>query len=150
MKLCWWTLSKIYEELKDIFDENKQGFDGKSRTLSHIFAFLEMFALLFPCFCTNLLKAPFLPANPIQYIFVLSISLYMSRAIMGQRGNLRALAEIMWISLKLFLAVVIKRKFNSWDVRSFNRLFETSSSSHVTAPKQTRQNVVMATVEYWK
>ena len=69
MKLCWWTLSKIYEELKDIFDENKQGFDSKSRTLSHIFAFLEMFALLFPCFCTNLLKASFLPANPIQYFF---------------------------------------------------------------------------------
>ena len=85
----------------------------KAVLLSHIFAFLEMFALLFPCLCTNLLKAPFLPANPIQYIFVLSISLYMSRAII-------------------------------------NRLFETSSSSHVTAPKQTRQNVVMATVEYWK
>ena len=102
MKLCWWTLSKIYEELKDIFDENKQGFDSKSHTLSHIFTFLEMFALLFPCFCTNLLKAPFLPANPIQYIFVLSISLYMSRAIMGQRGNLRALAEICEFHLSYF------------------------------------------------
>ena len=25
----------LYEELKDIFKENKQGFDGKSRTLTH-------------------------------------------------------------------------------------------------------------------
>ena len=39
---------------------------------------------------------------------------------MGQRGNLRALAGIC----------------------------ETSSSSRATASKQTRQNVVMATVEY--
>ena len=150
MKLCWWTLSKIYEELKDIFDESKQGFDSKSRTLSHIFAFLRDVCIIISLFLHKSAKSSILPASPIQYIFVLSISLYMSRAIMGQRGNLRALAEIMWISLKLFLAVVIKRKFNSWDVRSFNRLFETSSSSHVTAPKQTRQNVVMATVEYWK
>ena len=32
MKFCRWTLFKasfIYEELKDIFEENKQGFDGK-------------------------------------------------------------------------------------------------------------------------
>ena len=31
MKFCRWTLFKaslIYEELKDIFEENKQGFDG--------------------------------------------------------------------------------------------------------------------------
>ena len=30
--------SFIYEELKDIFENNKQGFDGKSRTLTHFVA----------------------------------------------------------------------------------------------------------------
>ena len=29
----------------------------------------------------------------------------------------------MWISLKLFLEVVIERKFNSWDVRTFKYIF---------------------------
>ena len=95
MKLCWWTLSKIYEELKDIFDESKQGFDSKSRTLSHIFAFLRDVCIIISLFLHKSAKSSILPASPIQYIFVLSISLYMSRAIMGQRGNLRALAEIM-------------------------------------------------------
>ena len=37
MKFCRWTLLEagggfIYEELKDIFEENKQGFYGKSLT----------------------------------------------------------------------------------------------------------------------
>ena len=31
----WSWQSFIYEELKDIFEENKQGFDGKSLTLTH-------------------------------------------------------------------------------------------------------------------
>ena len=31
----------FYEELKDIFKENKNGFDGKSRTLTHLVAFGE-------------------------------------------------------------------------------------------------------------
>ena len=57
---------------------------------------------------------------------------------MGQRGNLRALVGDMSISLKLFLGTSAH----------FNRLFETSSCSRATASKQTKQNSVMATVEY--
>ena len=43
MKFCRWTLFKIYEELKDISDENKQSFDSKSRTLTHFVAFEEVY-----------------------------------------------------------------------------------------------------------
>ena len=50
-----------------------------------------------------------------------------TRAIMGRRGNLRALAG------------------TSPD---FNRLFKTSSSPRVTALKQTMQNIVIQTAEY--
>ena len=46
----------------------------------------------------------------------------------------------MWISLKLFLEVVIKGKSNSWDVRT--------SSPRATATKHTIQNIVMATLEF--
>ena len=41
MKFCRWTLFKIYEELKDILEENKQGFVCKSRTLTHFVVFEE-------------------------------------------------------------------------------------------------------------
>ena len=30
MKFCRWTLFKIYEELKDLFEGNKHGFDSES------------------------------------------------------------------------------------------------------------------------
>ena len=40
----WSWYSFIYEELKDTFKENKQGFDGKSRTLTHFVAFEEHMA----------------------------------------------------------------------------------------------------------
>ena len=45
----------------------------------------------------------------------------------------------MWISLKLFLEVVIKRKSNSWDVRTFKSSPEIRSSL---------QNNAMASVEF--
>lgn len=32
----WSCYSFIYEELRDIFKENKHGFDGKSHTLTHL------------------------------------------------------------------------------------------------------------------
>ena len=51
---------------------------------------------------------------------------------MGQRGNLRALAE--------------KCEFHK---SYFNWSFETSSSRLATTSEQTVQNIVMATVEYW-
>ena len=41
MKFCRWMLFKIYEELKHIFEENRQGFDSKSHTLTHFVAFEE-------------------------------------------------------------------------------------------------------------
>ena len=53
-----------------------------------------------------------------------------------------------WISLTLFLEVVIKRKSNAWEVRPFERLFETASSTCLSAWKQTMKNIVMATVEF--
>ena len=34
----------VEQELKDIFDENEQDFDGKSRTLSHFVAIEELIA----------------------------------------------------------------------------------------------------------
>ena len=34
----------FYEEMKDIFEANKQGFDGKSRALTHFVAFEERMA----------------------------------------------------------------------------------------------------------
>ena len=41
----WWSC--IYQEIfKDIFEENKQGFDGKSWTLTHFIAFEEHKSLL--------------------------------------------------------------------------------------------------------
>ena len=46
MKFCRWTLFKIYEELKDISEENKQSFDSKSRTLTHLVAFEEVYGRL--------------------------------------------------------------------------------------------------------
>ena len=76
MKLCWWTLSKIYEELKDIFDENKQGFDSKSRTLSHIFAFLRDVCMIISLFLHKSAKSSISPGQSnsiyfyIEYIFI--------------------------------------------------------------------------------
>ena len=54
-----------------------------------------------------------------------------------------------WISLKLFLEVVIKQKpaLIPETKAHFNRLTETSRSPHVTASKQTMQNIVIMTVE---
>ena len=43
MKFCRWTLYKISEELKDISEENKQGSDSKSRTLTNFVAFEELY-----------------------------------------------------------------------------------------------------------
>ena len=43
MKFCRGTLFKIYEELKDISEENKQSFDSKSRTLTHFVGFEEVY-----------------------------------------------------------------------------------------------------------
>ena len=40
----WSRQSFIYEELTDIFEENKHGFDSKSRTLTHFAAFEERMA----------------------------------------------------------------------------------------------------------
>ena len=40
----WSRQSFIYEELTDIFEENKNGFDSKSRTLTHFVAFEERMA----------------------------------------------------------------------------------------------------------
>lgn len=54
--------------------------------------------------------------------------------IIGQKGE-----------IKLFLEVMIRRNFNSWGLRAFNRSFETSSSPRVIASKQTAQNILMAT-----
>ena len=44
MKFCRWTLFEVgkaffCEEMKDIFEANKLGFDGKSRALTHFVAF---------------------------------------------------------------------------------------------------------------
>ena len=76
MKLCWWTLSKIYEELKDIFDEHKQGFDSKSRTLSHIFTFLRDVCIIISLFLHKSAKSSISPSQSnsiyfcIEYIFI--------------------------------------------------------------------------------
>ena len=51
----WSLWSCIYQEFKDIFEENKQGFDGKSWTLTNFIAFEEHKSLLsLPCWgrCT--------------------------------------------------------------------------------------------------
>ena len=37
--------SCVYQEFKDIFEENKQGFEGKSPTLTHFIAFEEYMAV---------------------------------------------------------------------------------------------------------
>ena len=42
MKFC--RSSDVYDELKDIFEENKHGFDSYSRTLTHLVAFEEHMA----------------------------------------------------------------------------------------------------------
>ena len=44
MDAVWSWESFIYEEWKDTFEENKQGFDGKSPTLTHFIAFEEHMA----------------------------------------------------------------------------------------------------------
>ena len=44
MKFCRSTLfeaGRAYEEMKDIFEENKHGFDSSRRTLTHFVAFEE-------------------------------------------------------------------------------------------------------------
>ena len=58
----------------------------------------------------------------------------------GIEKESKGVGRNMWISLKLFLEVVIKGKSNSWD-------FRTSSQS-ATATKHTMQNIVMAAVEF--
>ena len=46
--------------------------------------------------------------------------LRLGKRVMGQRGNLRALAgKCDGTSVKLFLDVVIKQKSNSWDVSTY-------------------------------
>ena len=54
----------------------------------------------------------------------------------------------MWILLKLFLEVVIKRNLIHGMSSNFNLLFETSSSFRATVPKKNIQNNVLATVEF--
>ena len=53
----------------------------------------------------------------------------------------------MWISLQLFLEVVINGSLNTGTSAHFNRFFEMSSTSRATASNKTMQNIVSATVE---
>ena len=52
-----------------------------------------------------------------------------------------------WISLKLFLEIVIKRNLIHWTSPNLNLLLGTSSSFRASVSKQNSQNNVLATVE---
>ena len=65
---------------------------------------------------------------------------------MRQRRNLRALAGIREFHPKLFLEVVIKRKSNSWDVRTFTIDCLKCHQVHMRSPqRKTMQNTVLGT-----
>ena len=63
-----------------------------------------------------------------------------------QRRNLRALAGICEFYPKLFLEVVIKRKSNSWDVRTFTIHCLKCHQVHTRSPqRKTMQDTVLGT-----
>ena len=65
---------------------------------------------------------------------------------MRQRRNLKALAGICKFHPKLFLDVVIKRKSNSWDVRTFTIDCLKCHQVHTRSPqRKTMQNTVLGT-----
>ena len=71
---------------------------------------------------------------------------FQQERIMRQRRNLRALAGICKFHPKLFLEVVIKRKSNSWDVRTFTIDCLKCHQVHTRSPqRKTMQNTVLGT-----
>ena len=71
---------------------------------------------------------------------------FQQERIMRQRRNLRALAGICKFHPMLFLEVVIKRKSNSWDVRTFTIDCLKCHQVHTRSPqRKTMQNTVLGT-----
>ena len=71
---------------------------------------------------------------------------FQQERILRQRRNLRALAGICKFHPKLFLEVVIKRKSNSWDVRTFTIDCLKCHQVHTRSPqRKTMQNTVLGT-----
>ena len=67
--------------------------------------------------------------------------------IMGQKGNLIALAGICEFHYSYFKRLWFNGSLNTGTSAHFNRFFEMSSTSRATASNKTMQNIVSATVE---
>ena len=63
---------------------------------------------------------------------------------MGERGNLRTLAEVSELHLSYFKMLQLKGSIIPWTSAHFHRLFEVSSNPCATASKQKMQQTVMA------
>ena len=89
----WWSC--IYQEFKEIFEENKQGIEGKSRTSTQFIAFEE-----YTCMADKAGK--YLDAKPLRSLFTVLYIICLTR--IGRDSPTVNIFQKGWTNILAFVA----------------------------------------------